>query len=230
MTETTLTPEDDDVLAAELALGLASKEDAETGHRRSATDRIFAGKLAFWQERLAAMTDTIDPVKPPARVKKKLFAQLFPKARVSLLQRVWLWQGIAMASLLFAGYLGVQLLEINTRPDRPSVVYAAQMQSADSPLQILAVVEPSTNEIALRRVAGDTIQGRSFELWAILPDQAPISLGVLPEGETARIAVPAELRNQTARITLAITDEPLGGSPTGGPTGDVLAAGAITEL
>jgi anti-sigma-K factor RskA len=69
-----------------------------------------------------------------------------------------------------------------------------------------------------------------LELWAILPGQAPISLGVLPDSETARILVPAALRSQAAQFTLAITDEPLGGSPTGGPTGDVLAAGPMTTL
>ena len=177
------------------------------------------------------MTDGIDPVSPPARVKKKLMAQVFPKQRVSILQRLWLWQGMAMASLLFAGYLGVQLLEINTRPggDQPTVL-AAQLVSDTSPLQVLAVVEPVKHEIALRRVSGAANEGRVLELWAILPDQAPVSLGVLPDSETTRILVPAELRSQAAQITLAISDEPVGGSPTGAPTGDVLAAGAMSEL
>ena len=136
-----------------------------------------------------------------------------------------------MASLLFAGYLGVQLLEINTRPggDQPTVL-AAQLVSDTSPLQVLAVVEPVKHEIALRRVSGSANEGRVLELWAILPDQAPVSLGVLPDSETTRILVPAELRSQAAQITLAISDEPVGGSPTGAPTGDVLAAGAMSEL
>ena len=135
-----------------------------------------------------------------------------------------------MASLLFAGYLGVQLLEINTRPGDQPTVLAAQLVSDTSPLQVLAVVEPIKHEIALRRVSGSANEGRVLELWAILPDQAPVSLGVLPDSETARILVPAELRSQAAQITLAISDEPVGGSPTGAPTGDVLAAGAMSEL
>ncbi|MCP3878759.1 MAG: hypothetical protein GY701_10270, partial [Sulfitobacter sp.] len=91
-------------------------------------------------------------------------------------------------------------------------------------------VEPIKHEIALRRVSGAANEGRVLELWAILPDQAPVSLGVLPDSETTRILVPAELRSQAAQITLAISDEPVGGSPTGAPTGDVLAAGAMSEL
>lgn len=228
----TQTPEmpDDDLLAAEMVLGLSSDDDMIAARRRIGTERDFADRVVFWQERMTAMTDGIDPVAPPARIKKKLMAQVFPKQRVTILQRLWLWQGVAMASLLFAGYLGVQLLEANTRPDGQPIVLAAQLVSESSPLEMLAVIEPVKHEIALRRVAGEPIPGREFEVWAILPDQAPVSLGVLPDSETTRILVPAELRSRAAQITLAISDEPIGGSPTGAPTGAVLAAGAMSEL
>ena len=228
----TQTPEipDDDLLAAEMVLGLSSDDDMIAARRRIGTERDFADRVVFWQERMTAMTDRIDPVAPPARIKKKLMAQVFPKQRVTILQRLWLWQGVAMASLLFAGYLGVQLLEANTRPDGQPIVLAAQLVSESSPLEMLAVIEPVKHEIALRRVAGEPIPGRVFEVWAILPDQAPVSLGVLPDSETTRILVPAELRSRAAQITLAISDEPIGGSPTGAPTGAVLAAGAMSEL
>tara|TARA_R100001369_G_scaffold12634_3_gene26795 strand:+ start:1742 stop:2431 length:690 start_codon:yes stop_codon:yes gene_type:complete len=228
----TQTPEipDDDLLAAEMVLGLSSDDDMIAARRRIGTERDFADRVVFWQERMTAMTDGIDPVAPPARIKKKLMAQVFPKQRVTILQRLWLWQGVAMASLLFAGYLGVQLLEANTRPDGQPIVLAAQLVSESSPLEMLAVIEPVKHEIALRRVAGEPIPGRVFEVWAILPDQAPVSLGVLPDSETTRILVPAELRSRAAQITLAISDEPIGGSPTGAPTGAVLAAGAMSEL
>lgn len=223
-------PRDDDLFAAELVLGLTSEEDVIAARGRMASDAGFAQKIVFWQERLAAMTDSIDPVAPPSGLKTRVLARVFPKARLSLLQRVWVWQGITVAALLFAGYLGVQLLEINTRPVGQPPVLAAQLVSDTSPLQVLAVVEPIRHEIALRRISGEAIPDRVFELWAILPDQAPISLGILSDGETSRILVPEALRSQAALITLAISDEPIGGSPTGAPTGAVLAAGAMTEL
>ena len=230
MTDQTEFPDNDDIHAAELVLGLASDDDRAAGRRRMATDPTFAAHVVFWQERLAAMADSIDPVAPPARLKQRMLAQVFPAKRVSILEWVWLWQGISVAALLFAGYLGVQLLTINTQPNQQPAVLAAQLVSDTGPLQVLAVIEPVSHEIALRRIAGEARADRSLELWAILPGQAPISLGVLPDSETARILVPAALRSQAAQFTLAITDEPLGGSPTGGPTGDVLAAGPMTTL
>lgn len=225
------TPRDDDLFAAELVLGLASAEDVSMARRLMATDQSFADRMVFWQERFAAMTDSIDPVAPRAGLKKKMLARVFPAAKTPLFQRVWLWQGTSIAALLFAGYLGVQLLEINTRPGgvEPTVL-AAQLTSDTSPLRVLAVVEPIEHEIALRRVAGTPAPGRAQELWAILPGQAPVSLGVLPDAETVRILVPEALRSQAAEMTLAISDEPVGGSPTGAPTGEVLAAGEMTEL
>ncbi len=230
MTDQTEIPGDDDIRAAELVLGLASDDDRAAGRRRMATDPAFAAQVVFWQERLTAMADSIDPVEPPAKLKQRMLAQVFPTKRVSILERVWLWQGVSAAALLFAGYLGVQLLTLTTQPSQQPAVLAAQLVSDTSTLQILAVVEPVKHEIALRRISGEARADRSMELWAILPGQAPISLGVLPDSETARILVPAELRSQAAQFTLAITDEPLGGSPTGGPTGDILAAGAMTTL
>ncbi len=230
MTDPADTPRDDDLLAAEIVLGLASAEDVSLARRRMATDADFAQKMVFWQERFVSMTDSIDPVVPPARLRKKVLARVFPKARVPLMQRVWLWQGVSAAALIFAGYLGVQLLEVNTRPVGQPTVLAAKLVSDTSPLEVLAVVEPVKHEIALRRLSGGANPDRALELWAILPGAAPVSLGVLPESETTRILVPEALRPQAAQITLAISDEPTGGSPTGAPTGDILAVGAMTEL
>jgi len=41
--------------------------------------------------------------------------------------------------------------------------------------------------------------------------------------------VPDDLRRRVAGAVLAISDEPEGGSPTGAPTGDVLAVGPVQE-
>jgi anti-sigma-K factor RskA len=60
---------------------------------------------------------------------------------------------------------------------------------------------------------------------------APLSLGILATDETINeFIIPENFRNQMVGATLAISDEPVGGSPTGAPTGAVLAAGDITTL
>jgi anti-sigma-K factor RskA len=229
MSDAPLTPEDDDtLLAAEYALGLIDGEELSVTHARAARDAGFAAHVARWQERLVAMTDGIAPVAPPKRAKKTLMARLFAKERVTFLQRLWVWKGISFAAIALVAYLAMPLLR--PAPEQPGAVYATSMAAEDSTLQMLAVVDPARGDIALRRVAGGAPAGRVLELWALLPERAPISLGVLPEGDVARVALPADLAADVAQITLAVTDEPTGGAPEGVPTGTILAVGAVAEL
>ncbi|MEM5543319.1 anti-sigma factor [Sulfitobacter sp. AS92] len=222
-------PEDDDLLAAEMALGLLEGEDRVTARARLMQDRAFARSVADWQERLVALTDDIAPVAPPAKARKSLMSRLFPARRVPLMQRLWLWQGLSVAALATVAFLALPMLR-EAPTELPGDVYATRMAAEDSALEMLAVMDMSRGDIALRRVSGNAPDGRVLELWAILPDRAPISLGVLPEGDVTRVALPADLAAEAAQITLAITDEPPGGAPEGAPTGTIMAAGAVAEL
>ncbi|MEX3316854.1 anti-sigma factor [Sulfitobacter sp. PS-8MA] len=222
-------PEDDDMLAAEVALGLTEGEERAAARSRMLQDRGFARRVADWQERFAAMAEDIAPVSPPARARKVLMARLFPARRLPLMQRLWVWQGISFAALATVAFLALPLLQ-EPGEEAADEVYATRMVAEDSALELLAVMDMSRGDIALRRVSGTAPEGRVLELWAILPDRAPISLGVLPEADVNRVALPADLAAEAAQITLAITDEPPGGAPGGVPTGEVMAAGAVAEL
>jgi anti-sigma-K factor RskA len=66
------------------------------------------------------------------------------------------------------------------------------------------------------------------ELWVIPADGKPRSLGTMPR--TARMHArlePAMARELHQGATLAISVEPTGGSPTGSPTGPVVASGKL---
>lgn len=221
-------PIDDDFLAAECALGLTPFEAAEDVRDRLKSDARFAARVAGWQERLVALTDDINPVAPHKRVKKQLLARLFPKVRVPLMQRLWVWKGISLAAVLMLAYLAMPLLR-PVGPEAPAPIYATQLKG-DSTLEVLAVFDEARGDIALRRLNGEAPAGRVLELWAILPDQAPMSLGVLPTDDVARMVLPEGLAAQVAVITLAISDEPPGGAPQGVPTGSIMASGAVTRF
>ncbi|RMC33261.1 hypothetical protein [Paracoccus alkanivorans] len=63
-----LTPQqEDDALAAELALGLLEGEEAQAAVARLSDDPAFAQSVRDWQERLAGMTEGLTPVMAPAR-------------------------------------------------------------------------------------------------------------------------------------------------------------------
>ncbi|MEO9630997.1 MAG: anti-sigma factor [Sulfitobacter sp.] len=230
MSDTPITPAgDDDLLAAEVALGLLEGEDRAAARARLLQDRDFSRSVADWQERFVAMTDDIAPVAPPAKLRRTLMSRLFAARQVPLMQRLWLWQVISVAALATVAFLALPMLR-EAPVQSPGEVYATRMAAEDSALELLAVMDMSRGDIALRRVSGTAPEGRVLELWAILPDRAPISLGVLPEGEVNRVVLPADLAPEAAQITLAITDEPPGGAPDGAPTGTIMAAGTVAEL
>jgi anti-sigma-K factor RskA len=72
-------------------------------------------------------------------------------------------------------------------------------------------------------------QGRAPELWLIPAGQKPISVGMItPDKPTTLKLDPALLARLGPTALLAVSVEPVGGSPTGQPTGPVIAKGAIS--
>ncbi len=69
--------------------------------------------------------------------------------------------------------------------------------------------------------------GRTYQLWLVAQGQPPISAGLLPldaRGSIAMVRPPAaETIPGRSELTLAVTEEPAGGSP--GPTTPILLAG-----
>ena len=74
-------------------------------------------------------------------------------------------------------------------------------------------------------------EARVPELWLIPSDGVPRSLGLLDPSADQVIVIPEALLPEARRgATLAISLEPEGGSPTGQPTGPVIAAGTLDEI
>lgn len=224
MTDQITLPPEDAALAAEFAMGLLEGDErAAFAARLRAEPRLLA-EVQGWQERLALLAEEVTEV-PPARVKRALDARLFGAPRGRALR---FWQGLSAVGLALAAVLAV-LVFVQPVPE-PAPVYAAEIVAADDSLRILAVFQPGTARLRMTRTAGTARPGRALELWLIAGDAPPVSLGVLPEAATVSWNVPEELRNLMAGAALAVSDEPPGGSPTGQPTGDVLAVGAVTAL
>jgi len=157
---------------------------------------------------------------------RRLFGQ---PARLPFWQRAGLWQGISLASLAVAGFFAFQSLE-QFAPPAPAPLFVSEIVAEDQSLRLLAVYDSGAAELRLTRTAGTAAAGRVLELWAIAGEAAPVSLGVLPAGETVALPLPEALRGAVAGLVLAVSDEPPGGSPTGAPTGAVLAVGQVSAL
>ena len=108
---------------------------------------------------------------------------------------------------------------------RPAQFVAVFQKDEQSPAFVMSV-DIDKRMVTVRQVAAERLADRTYQLWiATQPGAAPRSLGVLGNDDfTVRAALadydPAVINNATFGISL----EPLGGSPTGQPTGPVIHA------
>ena len=71
--------------------------------------------------------------------------------------------------------------------------------------------------------------GHSPELWLIPPGGKPMAVGVIASDKPTSVALSPDLfAKLSAQSLLAVSVEPAGGSPTGQPTGPVVAKGTIS--
>jgi anti-sigma-K factor RskA len=104
----------------------------------------------------------------------------------------------------------------------------AEIAAEDRSLVYSAQFDPARDRLEITRLSGASPQGRVHELWLIAEGApAPVSLGVLPDDGRATLVLPETLAAAMTGGTLAVSDEPPGGSPTGQPTGAVLALGTL---
>lgn len=154
--------------------------------------------------------------------------------------RVLMWKTWAAAATVAAVALGIGLQREQIRSNE----LAASLEAAHNKLlPYVAVIQPDggdarwaislhTDKNVMRVVLSGTkmpadVKARSLELWLLDSYGKPHSLGLLPVTGSRSYdmplpAIPAE--EMRAALTLAISEEPRGGSPTGLPTGKVLGA------
>lgn len=225
----------DKALAGEYALGLLPPDEAVAFEARLASEPELRALYADWAEDLARLTDRIDPVAPPPQVWAGTEERLFgSRGRLHPLARAgggWLGalMGAATATVLVLGViLGIDLMQRG--PAAPSdPTYVAELVAEDRSLILSAAYDARQGTLFVERALGAPAQDRALELWLIAGSDAPVSLGVLPEARSARIPIPEGLRPRLEGAALAVSDEPSGGSPTGAPTGAVLAVAQITN-
>ena len=223
---------------AEYVLGVLDADTrAEVAHEVLVSDEA-ATAVALWQRRLMPLTDTIGDVTPAPYVWARIHdaLELESPARVTPRKGLWdnlqLWHWLGIGASAVAVALLVVVLLPRPTPT-PTVVNAGYMAStiqqdngttgwtATMDLQhARMVVVPATP------VAFD--QGRAPELWLIPAGGKPISVGMIARDKPTTLALdPALLAQLGPTAALAVSVEPIGGSPTGQPTGAVIAKGAI---
>lgn len=229
---------DDQILAAELALGLLDDAEHAAARRRLLTDPDFAAEVAWWQDRFAGLAATTASVEPGADLLPLIEARLLQAPPTGPARR-WPWfAGGALAGALAASLAALLLMpeaqvieRVRERVVEVPVAAPAPLVAVLAPGEgtgrepIAAVYDQQTR--TLRLTATITVpEDRAAELWRIGSDNVPRALGLLTAGTRGSIRVAGDTLLQPDE-TIAISIEPVGGSPTGLPTGEVIAAGPL---
>jgi anti-sigma-K factor RskA len=229
-----------DMTAAELALGLLDGEERAAALRRLLADRGFAAEVEAWRGHLAQLLD-LSPEVPVSgdvfgRVERSLDRPAAPTMAAPAPRR-WVWPAMTGLSSIAAAALLLVLVtrpmpqpaSVAPRPLATAPVLVAAIAPSKGGAPVTAIYEPASGGMRVTAQAmADT--RRSAELWVIAKDGVPHSLGLLPAGGGRMPVDTANRARLAAGATLAVSLEPIGGSPTGLPTGPVVATGALSRV
>lgn len=237
-----------DLLAAEYALGLLDEEQRDRAEGLSADNPDFRNRVARWSGRLAPLLEEVDAAAPPPDMWTRIESALGPRvtapavpaiaeaSNVHVLRRkVNLWRGYSAVATALAASLALFLVtRPSTEPPAPpssTSQLVAMMEAEDSPAKLVATYDPASRMLLVAPAAGVSVApGHSHQLWLIPADGKPRPMGLFEPGAPRRMAIPpAMLAEMKADVTLALSVEPAGGSPSGLPTGPIVASGKLVR-
>ncbi len=224
-------PIDPDVAAAELALGLLEGDDRAVALRRQLADPAFAREVQNWRDHFATLFAGSQERVPPAAVAERIEAHL-DRPNAGRAAAPGFWRPLAFVSSLAAAALtGVIFLRpATTSVIAPQAQMVAAMALSDGKTAPLAAYYDAARRIVRMPGPMPIPAGRSAQLWAITTGHAPIPLGLFHVVGNTVVAEARTTQAIPAGTTLAISFEPIGGSPTGAPTGPVVASGALSRV
>jgi anti-sigma-K factor RskA len=240
------------MLAAEYVIGLLRGPARRRFEKLAARDPALLAEQRFWESRLDTLGGRLTPVEPPEKVWIGLSHRigLVDSNKVVMLKKSeasvrpaspWrVGAGIAAAIAVVFAVIVSQHGATPSAPSTPPVAqvtpppaaaptYVALLKIPDSTMQwtVSISTEHDRMNVAAAGVAPPLANGHSIELWWLSP-AGPVAVGVLPINGTGVMPLPKGMA-EASEMKLALSLEPVGGSPTGQPTGPVLTSAAAVK-
>lgn len=231
-----------DALAGEYVLGLLDGTECAAIERRLDTDRDFAASVERWRLHFFALDSTAAPTPPSpglwGRIEAGLSTAAAPARAVSSSapetsrftdwwNSLFVWRGAAFAGALATVLLAVGLFGALDRARRQPLMVAVLLTEGNAAAAVVNTFADGRVEM-LPLQSIDVPAGKALEIWTLW-DRAvgPRSVGLIDRARST----PLRLDNlplgngQLFEITL----EPASGSPTGRPTGPIIAKGTTSQ-
>ena len=200
--------------------------------------------VSQWEAGLTPLADRIPPVQPPARVWKVIEARIDSArpgtessrepGRGSIWSSLAFWRTFGLTAGGLASVLLATFVYLSTGP-RGEPVFVAVLTdptaaATATPHLVVSMHSPDLLRVRMVRPWQD-MGTKSLELWVLPTQGKPRSLGTFSNvpGDTMIKITTADPRVKGA-YALAVSVEPAGGSPTGQPTGPVVASGSIAPV
>lgn len=225
----------DDLLAAELAFGLLDADEQAVARARFDADPVLRARLVAWRQLAAALLDGVSEPPRPSLWSEIAAALPGNDNAPEPANPIARWRAASISLGVLAAIFGVLALRPDVRapapparelhrPATPPLV--AVLRARGETAAVAIGFDPASQRLTLAADALQTGRG-SAELWAIPADGVPRSLGLIDAAAPAWRLSPEAARSVAPGVTLAVTLEPRGGSPTGKPSGTPLLTGVI---
>lgn len=234
-----MTP-DRDLECAEYVLGVLDGRERRNLEHAMEDDAELRASVSAWEARLAPLGESVPDLPPPARVWRRIQADLghldhdretrdAPERGIWHSVRVWrafaLAVSVAMVCLVAIDFSGLT----PTLPGARSAYVVATITGQSGQPHWTVTIDPSKRELVVVPGVGMQIaDSASTELWLVPENASPISLGVFAPNRSTTIGLARDtVTKLTTGSALAVSLEPKGGSPTGQPTGPIVAKGGM---
>ncbi|TWX54619.1 anti-sigma factor [Colwellia hornerae] len=210
-------------LAAEYVLGTLRGPARQRFQKLMMQFPLISDATQTWEQHLNGLGQKIPPVTPDIVVWQRIEDQLGFVAQPTKTNVVAItkskpriWQSIAGLASAAAIVLAVLLFSFQP-PLQPEVQQLALMSNEQADL--LWALEIGADTISVQATKKLIAKSDAdYELWIVAVDgRPPISLGLLPKVGKLVLSKP-QLFDQIEIAALAVSLEPLGGSPNGSPT------------
>jgi anti-sigma-K factor RskA len=224
-----------DELAAQYTLGTLRGPARQRFERLTRSEPAALNALHRWEDKLVGLMAEVKPVQPPRAVWEKIQKRLQHGAHeesrglMGQLAAWWNRSQLAMAAGVAAIALTVAVVTYVSIPQRQMMATIANEQQAEQ--WRVETVKDRAKLVVTRSASLALDPNRDYELWA-LPDSgaAPVSLGLMPKSGKRDLQLSDAQRNALSGSgKIAVSLEPIGGSPTGAPTGPVLFVAEVTR-
>jgi anti-sigma-K factor RskA len=237
-------PELQSRLAAEYVLGTMKGGARRRFVEYLRDNRALQNEVAKWEAHLTPLTEAIPPLSPPDRVWFAIEARTTNRqtlattgslkqnavkspANKGLFNSLAFWRNWGLgASALAAGLLVVSSLGLMQPKD---AMLTAVLE--DQGVARMVVEQPKSNLITVTMVKRwNASDNNSLQLWVLPKDGKPRSIGIINQDGKTQISLNDMETMLSDGTAFALSKEPMGGSPTGQPTGMILCKGVIAKM